>query len=129
MKLFSSITVNPYFRGFNNHFKMHHANTQLADKPSNKWAYESGISTIVDFNNGLTASARVQYNSPRSRLQGLSFSDALYFVSLEKTFNNKYHVGDDQGRVHSRKDVYNLDKPIIEALKQWNPDTSLKQMN
>ena len=110
LKLFSSLTVNPYIRGVKSHFRAHETDLPLTVQPLREWSAEAGVSAIAAFRNGFTASARFQYNSPRPQLQGLTFSDALYFVTLEKTFYKRYRVGFTSGVPFSRSFAYRGDK-------------------
>lgn len=56
-------------------------------------AFESGLSAIATFKYDIVASLQFLYNSPLIQIQTKSFSDALYIVSLGKTFNQKFKVG------------------------------------
>jgi hypothetical protein len=56
-------------------------------------AFESGLSAIVTFKYDIVASLQFRYTGPLIQIQTVSFSDALYMVSLEKTFYKKIKIG------------------------------------
>jgi hypothetical protein len=47
---------------------------------------EPGFSSILSFKHDISMSVVCQYSSPRNSIQGNSFSDAFYTISLEKIF-------------------------------------------
>lgn len=56
-------------------------------------AYETNVSAYINFRKGLSASAILQYTSPVNEIQGKTYSDALYFISLEKQFSKGLKAG------------------------------------
>lgn len=58
-----------------------------------KTVLESGLSAYINFKFDITATVTFQYTSPMNEIQGISFSDPLYFISIEKTFANKLKAG------------------------------------
>ena len=93
LKVGKKVSLNPYFRMF----RMH-ADPNSFEKSSNlnsfsSIAYASGLSAIASFADGYSASLRFQYNSPNPLLQTEVFSDALYFMSVDKSINDKLKVG------------------------------------
>ena len=54
---------------------------------------ESGLSAIASFKHDLALTLTFQYSSPKSDIQGKTFSDMLYFLSMEKTFKQRFKVG------------------------------------
>ncbi len=93
VKLHKAITVNPFFSFFNVSTRGNSLSTLYNIENRNKIAFESGLSAIVTFRHDISASLQFQYNSPQTDIQSLSFSDALYFVSIEKNFSQKFKVG------------------------------------
>ncbi|HCE58409.1 MAG TPA: hypothetical protein DER09_11400 [Prolixibacteraceae bacterium] len=55
--------------------------------------FEPGLSAYFTFKNDITATFTFQYTSPVNEIQGTSFSDPLYFISVEKTFAKKLKAG------------------------------------
>lgn len=58
-----------------------------------QFIYETAFSAYINFRHGFTASANLQYTSPVNEIQGTTFSDALYSVSLEKQFGRNLKAG------------------------------------
>ncbi len=60
--------------------------------PENKRKAEPGLivnlSAIFSMGNNLKAKATFQYSSPSHKLQATTYSDALYFISLQKKWDN-----------------------------------------
>jgi hypothetical protein len=69
-------------------------------------AYDSGLTAYTGFGNGFTASAQFQYSSPQAKIQRSVFSDALYFISIEKTFGNGLKAGIVTGLPFSKSFTY-----------------------
>jgi len=73
-------------------------------------AYETGLTAYTGFGNGFTASAQFQYSSPQAKIQRSMFSDALYFISVEKSFSNGLKAGIITGLPFSRSFTYDGSK-------------------
>ena len=93
LKIKKSIAINPYIKL-----------SEILTNPDNlagqyeivrrrRIAIESGLSAIVTFKHDIVASLQFQYTSPKIDIQSLIFSDALYFISVEKSFNQKFKIG------------------------------------
>jgi outer membrane receptor protein involved in Fe transport len=54
---------------------------------------ETGVSAFARITERLTASVIYQYASPVTRIQSTYFSDALYFLSLERSFGKNWKAG------------------------------------
>ncbi|MCF8236354.1 MAG: TonB-dependent receptor [Bacteroidales bacterium] len=54
---------------------------------------ESGISSILSFKNDYALSVIFQFETAKESIQGNTYDDALYFISLDKTFKNKLKIG------------------------------------
>ncbi len=54
---------------------------------------ETGFSAYSNFGRGFSASGTCQYASPMNQIQGHTFSDALYRLSLEKSFGRGLKAG------------------------------------
>ncbi len=72
----------------------------------NMLSVETSLSAFATFKKGFAASANFQYNSPRNEIQGTSFSGALYFLSLEKSFANGFKIGLTTGAPFVKNFVY-----------------------
>jgi len=90
VKVFS---FNPYFKLINISTRPNNV-ARLYDLTNNsKLTFETGLSAIVTFKHDISASFQFQYKSPQIEFQDLSFSDALYFISVEKIFRKNIKVG------------------------------------
>jgi hypothetical protein len=56
-------------------------------------AFATNFSGYINFKKGFSASAILQYTSPVNEIQGKTYSDALYFISLEKQFAKGLKAG------------------------------------
>jgi hypothetical protein len=93
LKLLKIVTVNPYFSLYNMLTGGNDVAVKNLINDRQKVSFETGISAIAGFKYDITASLQIQYKSPVTDLQVVSFSDPLYFISLEKSFLKKYKVG------------------------------------
>ncbi|OJU53981.1 MAG: hypothetical protein BGN96_17850 [Bacteroidales bacterium 45-6] len=64
-----------------------------AIKNKTNLVFASGLSSLLSFKNDLALSAIFQYSTAIENIQDSNYSDALYFISLDKTFKNKLKVG------------------------------------
>ena len=86
-------TINPYLRLFEQYTTANCLAKQYGVENRHDLAYESGLSAILSFKHDISFSFVFHYGSPKNDIQGNSFCDALYFLSLEKTFHQKIKVG------------------------------------
>ncbi|TAJ04385.1 TonB-dependent receptor [Marinilabiliaceae bacterium JC017] len=93
LKLTKTIGINPYLKLFNLCTRGNTLAKQHNIENRQALAFESGLSAIVTFKHNLVASLLFQYNSPKNNIQNTTFYDALYFISLEKTFKQKFKIG------------------------------------
>jgi outer membrane receptor protein involved in Fe transport len=100
-------TLNPYIKIFglqtagNNIAKFN----SIAD--NNSMGLETGLSAIASFKHDIACSLTLQYNSKQYDIQGSSYSDMLYFLSVEKTFKQKIKLGIVTAMPFSRSFTYN----------------------
>jgi hypothetical protein len=93
IKIRKAIALNPFFKVTYISTSCNSLAKQYDIFNKHKLAYESGLSAIVTFKYDLVASLNFQYSSPLTQIQAVTFSDALYILSLEKSFNQKFKVG------------------------------------
>jgi hypothetical protein len=93
LKLHKAIALNPYLKLTDIYAIGNNVSKEYNIDDRHKIALESGLSAIVTFKYDIVASLQFQYQSPLIAIQGMSFSDALYFISLEKNFKQKFKVG------------------------------------
>ncbi|MBE9481771.1 MAG: TonB-dependent receptor [Bacteroidetes bacterium] len=106
LKLHKTFAFNPYLKLFNIYTERNNLAGQYNIENRHKIAFESGFSAIVTFKNDITASILFQYKSPKNDIQSTSFNDALYFLSLEKTFKQKFKVGIISGLPFAKSFTY-----------------------
>jgi hypothetical protein len=93
LKVLKIISVNPYLNLFYLNTEGNSLASQYNIDNRHKIVFQSGISAIASFRHEITASLNFQYNSPNMQIQEINFSDALYFIGLEKGFLNKCKFG------------------------------------
>ncbi len=93
INIINSIAVNPYLKVFEINSKGNDIANQYNIIDRRKMAMESGISAIVSLGHDITASFLFQYNTPDYEIQKSKYYDALYFISLEKTFKKNFKIG------------------------------------
>ena len=86
-------TLNPYLKIFNLSTLGNSLAKEHGVEDRHNLAFDSGLSGILSFKHELSLSMVFQYASPNNNIQSNSFSSALYFVSIEKTFKQKIKVG------------------------------------
>jgi hypothetical protein len=106
LKVNKAIAINPFLKLTDIFTACNNLATQYNINNRHGMAFESGLSAIVTFKYGISASLKFQYNSPLIQIQNKSFSDALYIVSLEKEFNKKFKVGISSALPLSRTFTY-----------------------
>jgi len=106
LKLNKAIAINPYLSLAEIYTRGNNLAAQYNIADKHRIAFESGLSAIVTFKYNITASLQFHYNSPVIDIQSKSFSDALYFISLEKTFKQKFKAGITSALPFSRSFTY-----------------------
>ena len=97
LKLCESVSVNLYLKLFGRFTQPNSLARQYGFHSRKQLVYQSGFSALVSLKKNLTASFIYQSGNSTINFQGKAFSDALYFISLEKTFKNKIKVGFTSG--------------------------------
>ncbi len=87
------VTINPYLRLYNQSTSGNCLEEQYVAKNMHSQGFESSLSSVISFKHDLAFSLVFQYASPKYAMQGKTFCDALYFLSIEKTFKQKIKVG------------------------------------
>jgi outer membrane receptor protein involved in Fe transport len=86
-------TINPFLQLFDQYTSGNSVAKQYGIENRHNLAYNSGLSAVLSFRHEISLSFVFQYASPKNDIQGNSFSGALYFLSLEKTFKQKIKIG------------------------------------
>jgi len=86
-------TLNPYLRLFDTYTVSNRFGKQNGVNNRLNHDFESGLSAILSFKHDLSLTFVFQYATPGNYVQGNSYSDALYFLSIEKTFKQRLKIG------------------------------------
>jgi hypothetical protein len=104
------LTLNPYVKIYD----LHTAGNNLAKYyligNKNSVGLESGLSAIATFKHDIACSLSLLYNSAKNDIQGKSFSDVLYFLSIGKTFKQKIKIEIVSAMPFTRSFTYNGSK-------------------
>jgi len=90
---FGLLTFNPSVRLYNQSTFGNNLAKQYEVKNRNGLVFEFDFSSVLSFRHNFALSAIFQYNTARNNIQDNAFSDALYFISLDKTFKKNLKVG------------------------------------
>jgi hypothetical protein len=90
---FGKAGIHPYLKIFDVFSRPNQLASHNGIEPKHQLTLESGLSAFATLGKGFTASVNFQYTSPVNQIQGNTFSDALYFVSLEKSISKNLKAG------------------------------------
>jgi hypothetical protein len=93
LKIHNAIALNPYLKLTEVSTKGNNLAEQYDIPDRKRIEFESGLSAIVTFKYDIVASLQFQYSSPLIDIQGITFSDAIYIISLEKTIKQRIKIG------------------------------------
>lgn len=103
-------TINPYIKIFGLQTSANNIAKIYSIENKKSIGLESGLSALASFKHDIACSLSLQYNSTKHDIQGSSFSDVLYFLSVEKTFKNKIKLGIVTAMPFTRSFTYNGSK-------------------
>jgi len=101
------LSVSPYLKLYQLNSYVNRLAGEYKVEDRRGFGFESGLSGILSFKKDLALSFVFQYNSPKNWIQGNSFSDPLYFVSVDKIFRKKIKVGAGSGLTLTKHFIYN----------------------
>ncbi|GAB1454190.1 outer membrane beta-barrel family protein [Draconibacterium sp.] len=87
------LTISPSFRLYNQSTFGNSLIRQYGIENKNNLVFESDISSILSFKNDFALSVIFQYATAKENIQDNAYCDALYFISLDKTFKKNLKVG------------------------------------
>ncbi len=87
------LTISPSFRLYNQSIFGNSLAKQYGIENRNNLVFESDISGILSFKNDFALSVIFQYETAKENIQDNIYAEALYFISLDKTFKNNLKVG------------------------------------
>ena len=121
-------TFNPYFRLYDVYSVGNRLAKQYGIGNRRQLAFESGLSAIVSFKHDIAFSFVFQYATKRNNIQDNYYCDALYSLSLEKTFKQKIKVGIVSIIPFTKSFIYrgtDIDAPDFSSHYQGNIHMSL----
>ncbi|WP_194831454.1 TonB-dependent receptor domain-containing protein [Prolixibacter sp. NT017] len=111
LKLGKTFALNPYLKVFSNWTHPNVIARQYQTVAKQELSYEVGLSAIASFKHDWTAAFRMQYYHPTTDIQTIrNMSDALYFISVEKTIKKKIKLGIVSGLPFKRSFAYHGEK-------------------
>lgn len=87
------LSVNPSLRVYKRLTSPNNMAKQYGIESKRNVVFESGLSTIFSFKKEYALSLIFQYATKKENIQDNAYCNALYFVSLDKTFREKLKVG------------------------------------
>ena len=100
-------TFNPYIKIYGLQTIGNNTAKHYSIGNKNGMGLESGLSATASFKHDIACSFTLQYNGAKEEIQGSSFSGALYFLSVEKTFKQKIKLGIVTAMPFTRSFTYN----------------------
>lgn len=110
LNLNNSISLNPYFRLFEVSSSANDNALRHGIHGMREFAFATGISAIASFRKDFTATLIFSYDSPQHDIQNITFSDALYFISLEREINQNFRIGIISGIPFAKSFTYHGNK-------------------
>ncbi|MFP4555425.1 MAG: outer membrane beta-barrel protein [Bacteroidales bacterium] len=90
---FGSLTLSPSIRFYNQLTNGNSLAKHYNIEKRTNWVIDAGFSSVLSLKNDFALSGTFQYSTVKYKIQGNAFCDALYFLSLDKTFKNNVKVG------------------------------------
>jgi hypothetical protein len=99
-------TLNPYLVIFEQCTSGNSLAKQHEVENRHDLEFDSGLSALLSFKHDISFSLVFQYASPKNDIQGNSYCDALYFLSLEKKIKQKIKIGIVSALPFSKSFIY-----------------------
>ncbi len=90
---FGIFSFNPSLRFYNQSTIGNNLAKQHGVKNKNNKVFDSGFSSVLSLKNDFAFSVIFQYATTKENIQDNSYCDALYFISLDKTFKKNLKIG------------------------------------
>ncbi|MBE0654599.1 MAG: TonB-dependent receptor, partial [Bacteroidales bacterium] len=87
------LTINPSIRLYNQSTSGNSLAKHYDITNRNNWVFDAGFSSVLSFKHDFTFSGTFQYSTVKYNIQDNTFSDPLYFLSLDKTIKNNLKIG------------------------------------
>lgn len=116
-------TFSPYIKIFGLHTSGNDIAEYYSIGDKKRTGLEFGLSSIASFKHDIACSLTLQYNSTKFYIQSSSYSDVLYFLSVEKTFKQKFKLGIVTAMPFTRSFAYSgskIDGPNFRSTYEGN---------
>ncbi len=90
---FGPLTISPSLRLYHQSTSVNSLAEQYNIENRNNWVLDAGFSSVLSFRHDFAFSGTLQYATVKYHMQENTFSNALYLLSLDKTFKNNLKVG------------------------------------
>ncbi len=90
---FGALTISPTVCLYNQTTSGNSLARHYNVEKRNNWVFEAGFSSVLSFKRNFAISGTLQYSTVKYNIQENTFSDALYILSLDKTFKNNIKIG------------------------------------
>ncbi len=109
-KIGKKVLINPFVSVFNR-INMPDKSMEVPNIASNSLIIcNTGVSASASLNRGITASLQLQYATSLNDFQSESYSDLLYFVTVEKAFKNGFKAAVVSALPFMQSFIYNGQK-------------------
>ena len=106
LKLSSFFSLQPFAKFYKMQALPNETARNYGIKKTQSWELETGLSAILSLKYGMTASLQFHYSTPHQYIQSRTYSDALYMLSFEKSFDKKLKIGMTTGLPFSHSFIY-----------------------
>lgn len=93
LKPLKNVSFNPFIKVYASFSRGNQMAHKHGIENQKRMVLESGFSLSALFRKDFVLSTMFKYNSARLSIQGNTFEDMIYFVSIEKNFKEKYTIG------------------------------------
>lgn len=122
-----NLGLNSYFRIFEQKITIDDFSMSYEEDSRQKIAFETNFSALLSLKNKLSISLMFNYNSKVERMQSSSYSDALYFIAVEKVLFRNYRVGLTSGLPLTKRFTYHgaeINQPDFSSRYEGNIELS-----
>lgn len=122
IKPLKNLSFNPFLKVYGAFTRGNDLAREHGISDRNRMVLESGFSLSVLFKKDLVLSTMFKYNSSSALIQGSTFEDMLYFISLEKTFKDTYTVGLSSAVPFSKEFTYKGHDTRMPSYREYSED-------
>jgi hypothetical protein len=122
VKLLKNVSFNPFIKAYGAFTRGNELAREHGIEDRNRIVLESGFSMSALFKKDFVLSTMFKYNSSRVRIQGSHLEDMLYFISLEKTFKDKFMIGLTSALPFSKEFTYRGYETMMADYREYSED-------